>query len=156
MVHFLLFLHALYKVKSCQGGVKRRPFGCCLPPDPFPRTSFHCPMRMANMPAAEWLITGDRLNWPGLPLNKGTQLKLSGAASFGLGSLALANSDAVANKSTRQIVSLQTVPALIPFGQRAKNGTRCPPSQISALVPRQGPLAVWSPSKYLCWVSSER
>ena len=64
----------------------------------------------------------------------GSIVNLSSAASSGSGTPA--SSAAVANTSTWQMVSSQRLPALILPGQRAKNGTRCPASQMSALVPR--------------------
>ena len=49
------------------------------------------------------------------------------------GSFAPSNSAQVAKRSFKQIVLLFVVPALMRAGQRAKNGTRWPPSQSSVL-----------------------
>ena len=46
----------------------------------------------------------------------------------------------VAIRSTWQMVSSQTLAGLIFPGQRARNGTRCPPSQTSRFAPRSGPM----------------
>ena len=61
----------------------------------------------------------------------------TGGVEFGSAILAT-----VARMSVWQIDFSQRELALTFFGQRTKNGTRWPPSQISALVPRRAPLEV--------------
>ena len=46
-------------------------------------------------------------------------------------------------KSVWQITRSLRVPAFTRAGQRTRKGTRCPPSQMSALEPRDSALAKW-------------
>lgn len=76
------------------------------------------------------------------PRSKGATLKLSSPTESD--TAAPHKSAAVRNKSVRQIGVSHVEPGAIALGQRAKNGTRWPPSHASDFWPRKWWLVAWS------------
>ncbi len=68
-------------------------------------------------------------------MNAGRKLTESSAELAGRGILSMAQM--VAKKSLRQISWSEVVPGLMTLGHFTRKGTRCPPSQRSALEPRR-------------------
>ena len=88
------------------------------------------------------MVNGRRLAaaWPS---RAGRKENESSAALDGMAVLFPITSATVAKRSAVQIVCGLLVPALTRLGHRTRNGTRWPPSKMSALCPRQSALGLW-------------
>src|SRR5688572_32800670 len=81
------------------------------------------------------VVAGD---WPS---SSGSALKLSSPELAAMGCPVIAAQ--VAIRSVRHSNAFEVEPGRMRPGQRARNGTRLPPSHTSALFPLNGPLERW-------------